>query len=213
VELPSTLPPHVLSDITATAQRDMRRSVANSGDPETLATLFELGVQAATASNIGEALSRIHAILQNLMPADVCALYLSNQETDTLVATFVSGVHAEAVTGTTIRVGQRLSGWVAANRQTIVNSDAALDLGNLTMQLDPMPLRCLSTAIGTEPELLGVLTIYSTRRQPFTDAHVQVVEAIAGGVASLLRTRPCETPFREATAVPMVEPASAERVH
>ena len=211
VELPSTLPSHVLSDITGTAQGDMRRSVTNSGDPETFATLFELGVQAATAPNVGEALSRIHAILRNLMPADVCAIYLNNLETDTLVATFVSGVHAEAIAGTTIPVGQRLSGWVAANRQTIVNSDAALDLGNLTMQLDPTPVRCLSTAIGAEP-LLGVLTIYSTRRQPFTEAHVHMVEAIASGLGSLLQTRPCETPFKEAS-VPKVEPEFAERVH
>ena len=42
--------------------------------------------------------------------------------------------------------GQRLSGWVAANRQTIANSDAALDLGNLAMRLDP-PQSCLSTVI------------------------------------------------------------------
>lgn len=155
VELPSILAPHVLSDIAAAAPPDLRRAVTNFGDPETFATLFELGVQTATASNVGEAVSRIHAILRNLMPADVCALYLNNQATDTLEATFVSGVHAEAITGTTIRVGQRLSGWVAANRQTIVNSDAALDLGNLTMQLDPMPLRCLSTAICVESQLIG----------------------------------------------------------
>jgi putative nucleotidyltransferase with HDIG domain len=211
VELPSTLPAHVLSDITATAQRDAHRASTHAVDPEAFAALFELGVQAATAPNIGEAVSRIQAILRNVMPADVCALYLNNQQTDTLVATAVSGDHADAITGTTIPVGQRLSGWVAANRQTIVNSDAALDLGNLTLQLDPAPVRCLSTAIGGTP-LLGVLTIYSTRKQPFTGAHVQLIEAIAGGLASLLQPRIAETPFIQAS-VPTIESRCAERVH
>jgi putative nucleotidyltransferase with HDIG domain len=212
VELPSVLlPPHVLADITGTAQRDMLRSATNASDPETFATLFELGVQAASASNAGEALSRIHATLRNLMPADICALYLNNRNTDSLVATFVSGLHAEVITGTTMRVGQRLSGWVAANRQTIVNSDAALDLGNLALELDPVPLRCLSTAIGAEP-VIGVLTVYSTRRQPFTDTHVQVVEAIAGGLGTLLQTGHDQPSLREVGTV-TVESALGERVH
>ena len=33
-------------------------------------------------------------------------------------------------------MGQRLSGWVAANRQTILNSDPMLDLGEIAVRLD-----------------------------------------------------------------------------
>ena len=34
-------------------------------------------------------------------------------------------------TGMKVSLGQRLSGWVAANRQTISNSDPMLDLGDV----------------------------------------------------------------------------------
>jgi putative nucleotidyltransferase with HDIG domain len=213
VELPVTTAPQGLSDIAGTAHHDMRRSLASRGDAEAFATLFELGVQAATAATVGEALSRIHAILRNLMPADVCALYVHDAETDTLAATSVSGVHAPAIVGTTIRVGQRLSGWVAANRQTIVNSEAALDLGNLTMRLDPPPLRCLSTAICTDGELSGVLTLYSTRRQPFTEAHVPMIEAVAIGLGNLLRVRHGAAMAAGETNVLTIEPARVHRLH
>jgi putative nucleotidyltransferase with HDIG domain len=212
VELPSTLAPQGLSDIAGTANHDMRRSLANRGDAETFSTLFMLGVQAATASSVGESLSRIHAILRDLMPADVCALYLHDPDTDTLGAATVSGIHAQAIVGTTIQVGQRLSGWVAANRQTIVNSEAALDLGNLAMRLDPSPLRCLSTAICTDGELLGVLTLYSTRRQPFTEAHAPMVEAVAAGLGNLLQVHHTATASREST-VATIEPPRGERLH
>jgi putative nucleotidyltransferase with HDIG domain len=202
VEPPATqAPPHGLADIAGTAQRDMRRSHATRGDAEAFATLFELGVQTATASSVGEALSRIHTSLSTLMPADICALYLHDPESDTLGAASVSGAHADAIVGTTMQVGQRLSGWVAANRQTIANSEAALDLGNLAMRLDPPPLRCLSTAICSDGELLGVLTLYSTRRQPFTEAHVPMVEAVAIGLGNLLQARHTATAARAATTV------------
>ena len=109
-------------------------------------------------------------------------------------------------------MGQRLTGWVAANKQTIVNSDAALDLGNLTMHLDPMPLACLSTPMCQDADLVGVVTIYSTRRQPFTDAHVPVVEVIARGLANLIPPSTVATPPKP-LAVRIADTPLGIRVH
>jgi putative nucleotidyltransferase with HDIG domain len=212
VEMPATLAPQGLSDIAGTAHQDMRRSLAKRGDAEMFTTLFELGVQAATASSVEEALSRIHAILRDLMPADISALYLHDPESDTLGASSVSGVHAKAIVGTRIQTGQRLTGWVAANRQTIVNSEAALDLGNLAMRLDPAPLRCLSTAICADGELLGALTLYSTRRQPFTEAHAPMVEAVAAGLGNLLQARNAAASSKASSAL-TIETACGGALH
>ncbi len=141
------------------------------------------------------------------------ALYLYSAEGDHLVATYVSGEHAHAIQGMTIPLGQRLTGWVAANRQTIVNSDAALDLGNLTMKLDPTPVACLSAVMCHGSDLQGVLTLYSTRRQPFTPSHVPVVEVIAGGLTNLLAPRPGAQMPKPAAPRSVDVPASAGRVH
>jgi len=55
--------------------------------------------------------------------------------------------YSAPLVGLRIPIGQRLSGWVAANRQTIVNSDAALDLGD-SAKATPTPLRsCMSAAL------------------------------------------------------------------
>ena len=48
-----------------------------------------------------------------------------------------SGEHAELVNGLRIPLGQRLTGWVGANRQTILNSDPVLDLGDMARSLNP----------------------------------------------------------------------------
>ena len=208
-----TVPSEVLSDIKRTAQQDMLRSFAGPYDVETLATLFELGTQAATASNPGEALARIHPTVQRLMPADIMALYLYSADGDHLVAEYVSGAHQQSIQGMTIPLGQRLTGWVAANRQTIVNSDAALDLGNVTLKLDPTPVACLSTVMAQGSDLVGVLTIYSTRRQPFTPSHVPVAEVIAGGLTNLLTPRLGLQVAKPAPARNAEFPAAANRVH
>jgi putative nucleotidyltransferase with HDIG domain len=220
VEIYATVPPspeiavpsEVLSDIKRTAQQDTLRSLAGPHDMETLATLFELGTQAATAANPGEALARIHPTVQRLMPADIMTLYLYSSEGDHLVATYVSGAHEQAIQGMTIPLGQRLTGWVAANRQTIVNSDAALDLGNVALKLDPTPVACLSSAMCHGSDLIGVLTIYSTRRQPFTQTHVPIVEVIAGGLTNLLAPGlPRHVPKPPATR--SLEVPSGTRIH
>jgi putative nucleotidyltransferase with HDIG domain len=183
----STVSPDALSDITRTVQDQTLRSAAPTHDKETLTTLFDLGFQAASAATVADALERIHPVVQRLMPADIIAVYQYSPETDTLVATAVVGAHAETIAGTTIQLGQRLTGWVAANRETIVNSDAALDLGNIAMTLEPTPQACLSAPICAGATLAGVVTIYSTRRQPFTEVNVPVIEVIATGLANLLR--------------------------
>ncbi len=200
-----------LSNITRTVQDEKRRAGGATHGAETLAALFDIGFQAASAATPVDALSRIHPLLERIMPADIIAVYLYSAEADNLVATFVGGRHAESIAGTTIQLGQRLTGWVAANRQTILNSDAALDLGNLTMRLDPMPLACLSTPMANGGDLIGVVTIYSTHRQPFTDAHVPVVEVLARGLANLIPPLSVATP--KPAAIRSTDTPPGIRVH
>ncbi len=80
-------------------------------------------------------------------------------------------------------MGQRLSGWVAANRQTILNSDPMLDLGEVARALRP-PLRsCLSTHLSVASKLVGVLTVYSTHRNAFSEDHRRLVEVVSRQVS------------------------------
>ena len=171
-----------------------------------------LAFHAAQAGNPADGIASVQAIVQRLMPADIIALYLYSPEADHLVATVVVGAHAAQISGTTMPIGQRLTGWVAANRQPIVNSDAALDLGNLTLQLEPPPQTCLSAPICADGDMLGVVTIYSTRRQPFTDGHVPVLEVLAGGLARLLRRQP-SAPALEPPPYRTPDYAPDNRVH
>ena len=98
-----------------------------------------------------------------------------------------TGEVAIATKGLTIPLGEKLSGWVAANRQTIVNSDPTLDLAEIATAATP-PLRSsLSTPLVAEDELVGVLTFYSSGADAFHDNDRIAIEAAAPAIAQKLR--------------------------
>ena len=114
----------------------------------------------------------------------------------------------------TIGVGLRLTGWVAANRSTIVNSEAALDLGNITTKLQPTPQLCLSAHMAVGTEMVGALTAYSTLDRPFTANEVSLFEMLACLLAPIVRNDATARAVRhehEPSRLPPIERATPTR--
>ena len=72
---------------------------------------------------------------------------------------------------------------MAANRQTIVNSDPILDFGEVARSLTPRLRSCLSTPLLSDDTLVGVLTLYSSTPDGFSDDHRRVIESVAAQIA------------------------------
>jgi putative nucleotidyltransferase with HDIG domain len=194
---PATPASAALTAIAETVQSDAARrwnDVGPSYDRIVLDLVYELGGLIATAADAGALTERLNEGLQRVMPAGCTAMYLYDSTHDALIARHVSGRHAAAIGGLVIPLGQRLTGWVAAHRSTVVNSDAALDLGNLTMRLSPPPHTCLSTALCVDGELVGAITLYSTSADPFTDRHAALLEVLAPKIAIAARKDVAERP-------------------
>jgi putative nucleotidyltransferase with HDIG domain len=136
--------------------------------------------------DVGALCRDLHQRISEFMPGLTMVLYAYDPQLGALFARSASGVHADAVADLTIEVGLRLTGWVAANKTTIVNSEAALDLGNLATKLQPIPQLCLSTPMAVAGDLVGVLTVYSTTPRPFTANDAALLEMLAGLLAPIL---------------------------
>ena len=178
------------SAITETVHSDAARRWHDAGpayDRGVLEMVYELGATIATASDAAAMIDRLHDALHQLMPVACSVAYMYEPASDALIARHVSGQHAAALRGLVIPLGQRLTGWVAAQRSTVLNSDAALDLGNLTLRLTPPPHTCLSTALYVNAELVGAITLYSTTPEPFTDRHATLLEVLAPKIAAVVR--------------------------
>jgi len=158
-----------------------------SASTEEMLSLYELARSLSGRLNLADAADIISKHLRRLVPATTCVFFLYDEAADEIVAAHAAGENASHFAELRIEMGQRLSGWVAANRQTILNSDPMLDLGEVARALRP-PLRsCLSTPLVAGTHLVGVLTVYSTHRDAFTEDHGRLVEVVARQVSQTVR--------------------------
>jgi putative nucleotidyltransferase with HDIG domain len=183
----------VFSAIIENAQSDAARRRTDVAPPVERALMGAMCDLGAALAGPSETLGDdVHNALAQIMPATCTVIYVYDQASDELIARYVSGRYEVTLAGLAIPFGQRLTGWVAAQRATIVNSDAALDLGSIAMELSPVPRSCLSTALVVDDQIVGVLTVYSTSIEPFTDHHAAFVEVLAPRIARAVRSMPIE---------------------
>jgi putative nucleotidyltransferase with HDIG domain len=171
--LPVSVGPPVLDEIAASAD-------------ETL-TVFELARDLSGQSRFAEVAETVANSVRRLVPHSLCVFYVPDEETAELEAKHAVGTGSQIITGLRVSLGQRLSGWVATNRQTIANSDPVLDFGDAA-RCRTLGLRsCLSTPMVLNEDLVGVISLYSTARSAFTEDHKRIIEAVARQASRSLR--------------------------
>jgi putative nucleotidyltransferase with HDIG domain len=158
--------------------------IAASSDE--MLTLFELAQSLTTHTNFPDVAELIAKHLRRLIPSSACVFFLYDIEQDDLRAEQVLGEHSALIKGLRVPIGQRLSGWVAANRQTVRNSDPVLDLGESARAMSPRPRSCLSTPLVSGSSLVGVLSLYSSNRDAYSEDHQRIIEVVARQVSSVI---------------------------
>jgi GGDEF domain-containing protein len=149
--------------------------------------VYELARALAGQMSLSDAGDVIAKYLRRLIPSSLIIFYLYDRASDELEARHVVGEGMSAFRGTKIGLGQRLSGWVAANRQTISNSDPALDLGDAARSHSPRLRSCISTPLAEDDALVGVLALYSGEENGFNDDHRRIIEIVAREMAPTLK--------------------------
>jgi len=167
--LPTHAPPAGLDNTAASADE--------------MLTLYELARSLAGQANLADTGDVIAKHLKRLIPFSLCVLYLFDAETNELEAKHAIGDGPSSVRGLRIALGQHLSGWVGANRQSIVNSDPCLDFGDVGRNSTPRLRSCLSSALVFEDQLVGVLSLYSDVVDRFNEDHRRILEAVSRQIA------------------------------
>ena len=214
IEIHHTVP--VSADQT-TEQREVMQQISRSRQVEPAATpphgaaepapagrddvlsFVSLARMASGSSGLTDVLALSSRLVRDIVPGAVGAWYvLEDGARLTLAGTF--GDAADRCLPFVI-VGDKLTGWVAANRQVIVNSDAALDLGTAA-QAAPALRSCLSVPLLSGGTLAGVLSLYGSARDAFTDDHGRLVQMVAPHLAQAIesaRSRQVEAPTASQT--------------
>jgi putative nucleotidyltransferase with HDIG domain len=161
----------------------VRVAIAAKAEPlptDALDVLCQLGAEIAVTMRRQEIGSIVWRHMAAQLPASSCVLFAYDEERDGLVAQFRSDDRVVAA-GARIALGERLSGWVAATGQSIVNSDARLDQDDAMREADPLR-SALAVPIRGDARVTGVLAFYAEGRDVFTQAHREMAEAVARAI-------------------------------
>jgi putative nucleotidyltransferase with HDIG domain len=161
-----------------------------------LSTILEFGIRApdpaervtASPGPVREithsALATSQALVEMLaaaLPNNLCVAYVVDVESNAVVACATAGLGAEKVGAHRLALGYGVSGWVAAYRSAIEETDAALDFPATRADAALIAWRCSSVCLPLVPPL--VITVYG----PPEDAprRLQVIRQLAAVVTQL----------------------------
>ena len=123
------------------ALRQISRSVASpapapvamvvtpEGVSDDVLAFVSLARLASGDASMADVLSLASGLMRDLAPASTIGWYVMDEATGYLALRHACGPAAGQLNGTALRLGEGVSGWVAANRQVMINSEASLDLG------------------------------------------------------------------------------------
>ena len=167
----------------------------------------KVGPFAAGFEDLAECLSlpddaaRAEAVLKALLDvagarAGVIALY--SDRLDTLTITASIGIAGIIQKGMRLELGQGLTGWVAANKEPVINSDAALDSTVLGVNSNYSAIALSVPLLSKTRGFIGVLSLYAPT--PFPPQIADTVKSLSTVVGSLVVPRRTERlhsiPFR-----------------
>ena len=177
----------VFTDDRPLVDTPIERTIRPAGP--TRAALVEMRRSVTAAPSIDVAMRRALTYIRQLTPSRVCAIYEYQRDRDSFRCTRSLGDPSELLTGLVIANGDRITGWVGANREMAVNSDAVLDLGPLAELFDPPLRRAISCPIEIGGQTSAVLTVYCDCEEGFATVHLEAIEEARECIALRLKDR------------------------
>ena len=159
------------------------------------ATIDRLTRVVAGNARVADVASLLAMDLQAITPGTEFVFYVTSPSGERIQPEYATRQHPGGEAYESILLGERVSGWVAANRQQIINSDARLDLGPAAALSS---LRyCVATPLVDDGELVGVLAAYG--ESPLTAEVAHQLALVAPRVATVIG-RTAQLPMRTAKA-------------
>lgn len=148
--------------------------------PSDIDFLHEIGSRMAAADPLHTVLSRIVSFVSSLVQCDSCFIYVLNQD-DELVLCASKNPHSDVVDRLKLRVGQGITGWVAAHRQPVaVGSDAFQDPRFQVFHELPEDQyeAFLSVPVLSRGKLVGVINVQHRQPHDHSRREIQLISMI-----------------------------------
>jgi diguanylate cyclase (GGDEF)-like protein/putative nucleotidyltransferase with HDIG domain len=148
--------------------------------------LYEIAQAMGSSLGVADTMALISSKLSNIVPFSCCALFLYNDETDSLRCRFATGVESEVIQQLTIRSGQGLIGWVARNRRPLVNARPSADLEAAGHPSETSLHSALVCPLLFNERFIGTISVYHTNAAIYTDDHRRLLDRISEQAAAVI---------------------------
>jgi diguanylate cyclase (GGDEF)-like protein/putative nucleotidyltransferase with HDIG domain len=149
--------------------------------------LYEIAQAMGTSLGVADTMALIAAKLTNLVPFACCALFLYEEESDTLHCKFATGMDAEIIQQLRVRSGDGLTGWVARNRRPLVNARPSADLDATGMASAATSLQsALVCPLVFNERFIGTLSVYHTQPAFYSDDHRRLLDRISEQASAVI---------------------------
>jgi diguanylate cyclase (GGDEF)-like protein/putative nucleotidyltransferase with HDIG domain len=149
--------------------------------------LYEIAQAMGSSLGVSDTMALISSKLSNIVPFSCCALFLYNDESETLRCRFATGVESDAIQQLTIRSGHGLTGWVARNRRPLVNARPSADYEAAGQPSDRTSLHsALVCPLLFNERFIGTISVYHTEPSVYTDDHRRLLDRISEQAAAVI---------------------------
>src|SRR5215472_5117995 len=149
--------------------------------------LYEIAQAMGSSLGVSDTMALISSKLSNIVPFSCCALFLYNEDTETLRCRFATGVESDIMQQLTIRNGHGLIGWVARNRRPLVNARPSADLEAAGQPSDRTSLQsALVCPLLFNERFIGTISVYHTEPSIYSDDHRRLLDRISEQAAAVI---------------------------
>jgi diguanylate cyclase (GGDEF)-like protein len=148
--------------------------------------LYEIAQAMGSSLGVSDTMALISSKLSNIVPFSCCALYLYDEESESLRCRFASGLEADIVQQLTVRSGHGLIGWVARNRRPLVNARPSADFEAAGMTTHTALQSALVCPLVFNDRFIGTLAVYHTNPSIYTDDHRRLLDRISEQAAAVI---------------------------
>jgi diguanylate cyclase (GGDEF)-like protein/putative nucleotidyltransferase with HDIG domain len=148
--------------------------------------LYEIAQAMGTSLGVADTMALISAKLSNLVPFSCAALFLYDEETETLRCRFATGTDAEIIQQIAVRNGEGLTGWVARNRRALVNARPSADIEVAGLAAVTTLQSALVCPLMFGDRFIGTLSVYHTDAAFYRDDHRRLLDRVSEQAAAVI---------------------------
>jgi diguanylate cyclase (GGDEF)-like protein/putative nucleotidyltransferase with HDIG domain len=149
--------------------------------------LYEIAQAMGTSLGVSDTMALISAKLSNLVPFSCAALFLYDEETETLRCRFATGTDAEIIQQIAVHTGEGLTGWVARNRRALVNARPSADLEAAGLaSLHTNLQSALVCPLLFNERFIGTLSVYHVDAAFYRDDHRRLLDRVSEQAAAVI---------------------------